>query len=222
MDILYRGDSSIDDICLPIKGKNEWGVDTLVRTVRGARPLGPAYLAALTQGDVYQGYYLQTWTADENPIWATITLNYKGLLYGTPLPLVSNSIVPSSGGKSASYESENSGKGRVYRKDNKGADVYTTGAQNEFGYDCPQTVYRYIALGQPSGPAHDALGFSASPRILNARTTTADGASYGLSIPFALSSLAPAAIVRSVGFTSNPIVGTPYFECEDVVRAELA
>ena len=222
MAIIYTGDPSIDDVCLPLKGKNEWGVDTLTRKVKGARYLGAAYLAALAQGQIYQGYYLQTWAPDEEEFWVEITLNYKGVLFGTPRPLVINSIVPSSGGKSADYSSENSGKGRAYRKDQQGKDVYATGAQIEFSYDCPQTVYRYISVGQPDGPRNSALGFGAFPRIINARVTVSDGTTYGLSVPFSIGpSLLPSAQTVTVGFTSTPIVGTPYFECEDVVRSEL-
>jgi hypothetical protein len=232
--ILITGNAAFDDICLPLKGKNEWGTDTLVRKVKGARSLAAAYIAALAQGQSHSGYYLQTWEPDDDPVWATITLHYKGLLSGIPDPIISNDMVRASGTTSANYSTENGGRGRVYRKEvtykpypqqnviDAEKDIYATGASMDFTYETGETIYRYITDGQPDEAAHDTLGFVPVTRIIRARATTSDGTSYGLSMPLAIGpSLSPGPATRVVGFSTQPIIGTPYFECQDIVRIEL-
>lgn len=236
--ILITGNAAFDDTCRPLKGKNEWGVDTLVRRVKGDRALAPAYIAALAQGNTFvlagSTYYLQTWDADEDAVWATITLNYKGLLGEIPDPIVSNDIVRLSGTTSADYSTENGGRGRVYRKEvtykpypqqnviDAEKDIYATGASMDFTYETGETIYRYISNGQPDEAANDTLGFTPVARIIRARATTSDGTSYGLSMPIEIGpSLLPAEVTNVVGFSTQPIIGTPYFECQDIVRVEL-
>lgn len=241
--INYIGNAEFDDVFEPIKGKNEWGIDTLTRKVRGARPLAAAYLAGLTQGQRLsdsEEYYLQSWEPDDNPIWAEITLNYKGLLYGTPLPDIQNEITPAVGQISKNFATENFGKGRIYRKqplwklallDFAGEtvdevvatrDVYTTGASMEFTYDAIQTVYRYISEGRPTAPRFYTVDIPRIPTIKRARIVTADGAVYGRNAPGLLTAdLEPIPFTRVVGFVSKNIFGTPFWECQDTVRREL-
>lgn len=233
--ILITGNAAFDDICLPAKGKNEWGVDTLTRKMRGSRALLAAFLATLAQGASYSGYYLQTWEPDDNPVFATVTLNYKGLLGGIPNAIIINDVVQAGGTTSVEFTSENGGRGRVYRKEvtykpfpqqnviDAEKDIYATGASMDFTYETGETIYRYIANGQPSGPSHSTLGFSFTPVLRRARASTSDGTSYGLNMPFAIGpALLPTASTRAVAFSSQPIIGTPYFECQDTVRAEMS
>jgi hypothetical protein len=235
--ILITGNAAFDDICRPLKGKNEWGVDTLVRKVKGDRALAPAYIAGLAQGNTFSlgtTYYLQAWDADEDAVWATITLNYKGLAGGIPDAIVSNDIVRLSGTTSADYSLENGGRGRVYRKEvtykpfpqqnviDAEKDIYATGATMDFTYETGETIYRYITNGQPDAATHGTLAFAPTPRIIRARAVTSDGTSYGFSMPIAIGpSLQPAEVNRVVGFSTHPIIGTPYFECQDIVRTEM-
>lgn len=237
--ILITGNAAFDDICRPLKGKNEWGLDTLVRKVKGDRALARAYIATLAQGASFvlagSTYYLQTWDPDDDPVWATITLSYKGLLSGAlPAPIIINDVIHASGTTSANFSTENGGRGRVYRKEvtykpfpqqnviDAEKDIYATGATMDFTYETGETTYRYISNGQPSGPSHNTLGFVHTAMLLRARATTSDGTTYGVNMPIEIGpDLLPTAAARAISFSSQPVFGTPYFECQDIVRLEM-
>lgn len=241
MSTSVLGSGTFLDSFTPAKGKNEWGIDTLTRKMTGARSLLEAFIATLEQGQIYQGYFLQTWEPDDNPNVATITLNYKGLLTGgTPVPKARTEIAPAAGSISAVYTSENDGKGRIYKtaplyslsygRPEAGIvfdeviatrQIYTTGATLEFTYDAVQTNYHYIAQGKPFGPRYYQVDIPRVPVIKKARLTTADGSVYGIHAPSAFDDLIPDVLNRVVGFVSEPIIGTTFWECEDTVRREL-
>ncbi len=224
--LTYRGNVNYQDISDPAPGKNEWGIDTLVRKMKGARSLLSVFLATLQQGQSCPGYgafYLQSWDPDDQTPFATVALYYKGLLRGTPKPIVINDIVPASGSTSADFTLGGSRPaGIVYGQDAAGKDLKAIGASMEFTYNAGQTTYRYISVGQPNGARYHALGFSYSPTLKRARITTSDGANFGILAPLAIGpALAPAVVTNLASFRSNPVFGTPYFECEDVLRTEM-
>lgn len=244
MSTALLGSGTFQDLYAPAKGKSEWGMDTLTRKMEGARSLLPAFIASLAQGQLFQGYYLQTWEPDDSPNVATVTLNYKGLLTGgTPVPDVQTEITPAVGSCSRHYGTENGGLGRVYKKvvmwkywfeavgTGSGIvsdelvgyrDVYTTGATMEFTYDAVQSVYRYIKVGKPNAPQFSEVDIGYTPVLKKKRIITADGSLYGNNAPAVFSDLVPIVINRLVGFVSKHVIGTPYYECEDVVRAEFS
>lgn len=234
MSVAIIGNGAFQDAFTPAKGKNEWGMDTLTRKMMGARTLLDAFLATLRQGAIYQGYYLQSWDPDENQNVATVTLIYKGLFNGTPLPDPQTEIVQASGSSSVSFSSENGGKGRVYQKTvifGTGTqsnvivatqDVYATGASMDFTYDGVQTVWRYINVGKPAGPRYDRVDSTFQPTIKTARAITSDGTTFGINMPFEIGpALAPAPKDNVIGHVSRNVIGTPFYECADTVRREL-
>lgn len=240
MSTILLGSGTFLDLFAPAKGKSEWGMDTLTRKMSGARSLLPAFIAGLAQGQLFQGYYLQTWEPDDDPNVATVTLNYKGLQTGgTPQPDPISEFSRAKGSISKSYATENDGKGRVYKQnvwrsflqletgaqtevENGQLPVYTTGCTMEFVYYAVQTTYRYIRQGKPDGPQYTSIDIGFSPSISERRYTTADGSVYGKNAPSALTAdLQPVTIERVVGFTSKHVIGSPYYECEDIVRGEL-
>lgn len=231
------GRTTFEDANIPVPGKSEFGMDTLTRKMTGYVGGLASFVSSLAQGQTFNFggalFYLQTWQPDEGTPVSSVMLNYKGVK-GTPLPIIESEIISASGAKSADYTSENSGKGRIYRQNvvyGTGTqsnvivatqDIYTTGAQIEFTYDAAQSTYRYINVGKPTGPRYSALDITHTPKIKTARVTTADGASYGILAPIALGpSLVPAPRLVVAGFASRPVVGSPYYECQDTVRQEL-
>lgn len=242
MSLITLGSGSFTDLYTPAKGKNEWGMDTLRRKVSGARSLLEAYLLSLAQGQVYQDYFLQSWEPDDSPDVASVTLLYKGLATGgTPTPDIQTEIAPATGSISKSYAGENGGRGRVYQvkpilKIELGVfvglgeentilfdkDIYATGVTMEFTYDAVQTVYRYIKTGKPVAPTYFAVDIPRIPVIKRARYTTSDGTIYGINAPSAITiDLTPDILNRVVSFSANHVIGTPFYECQDVVRREL-
>lgn len=243
--ILVEGNAVFDDVCRPLKGKNEFGVDTLVRKVKGDRALAEAYIAALAQVLAFElagsTYYLQTWDPDDDPVWATITLTYKGLLNGTPPPDIQTEIVSAAGTTSSSFALENNGLGRPYRKDllwtltNSiptdsldsgivGTGIrtrYTTGATMQFTYRAVQSRYRYVRIGKPSGPIYAHIDVPVPAIELDqVRIVLSDGVVYGRE-SIAEFALQPTGRERVISFSSQHVIGTPYYECEDVVRYQL-
>lgn len=248
MSLATLGNCGFDDVFTPAKGKTEWGMDSLTRRMVGARSLLEAFLATLAQGQVYPpnatpgtGYFLQSWEPDDNSQVATVTLNYKGLEPGgTPEPIAKSEVSPAAGAISKNYTSENSGLGRLYKtvplwkyqfiaptgitvdEVVSTRPVYTTGATMEFTYDAVQTVYRYISVGKPIAPRYYVVDIPRIPVVKKSRISTADGSIYGTNAPVALTTdLTPIVLNRVVGFSSEPVIGSPYYECQDVVRREL-
>ena len=198
----------------PIPDKNEWGVDTLQRTLYVPAPVLTRFVAELRQGDVYSyngtQYFLQTWQPSHAKPDMEFSLNYKGLSNGLPDPLPSNSIVQlvsslSATGLSVTYQGKT-----------------ITEASSEVEYLAPQTVWRYISQSMPDKPK-STIVFGPAIKKLNERTqlTFSDGTTA------ALRGAAPAAVATALfrqpvafifGPNSDPIVGTPYWECSDVVQ----
>jgi hypothetical protein len=240
MSLAILGRATFEDLYEPAKGKSEWGMDTLTRKMSGARSLLDAFIATLAQGQIFEGYYLQTWEPDDNPDIATVTLNYKGLLTnGTPVPDAQTEIVLSKGVRSADYSSENDGKGRLYATGVLGQfgtatpgpgeygtmvqwtfQKFCTSAVMEFTYRTAQTRYRYISIGRSSAPRYSTVNFPFDPQIINRRIVTSDGSTFGADFEVRFG-LTPVENEQVVSYSSRQVIGTPFFECEDTVRIEL-
>lgn len=245
------GRTGFEEASIPVPSKSEFGMDTLTRPMKGwvgedGENL-QAFVASLGQGDTYVfneiTFYLQTWSCNDSTPEAIVTLNYKGLSEGgTPMPDVQTEISPASGSISKSYAGENNGQGRIYKtitlwryqftapdletvtsdQPVGTRDVYTTGVTMEFTYDAVQTVYRYVTQGKPSRPRYFTVDIPRVPTIKRSRITTADGSVYGNNAPGALTAdLTPTVQNKVVGFTSKNVIGSPYYECVDIVRREL-
>jgi hypothetical protein len=196
------------------------------------------YVTTIQQGDTYLWagavFYLQTWDVDSSTPFATVTLNYKGLIHGTPKIEVDTTVELSTGSVSKDYSTENDGKGRIYRieplwkfsyEEPNGVEtdtivstrnVYTTGAVMQFTYRALTSHYRYISLGPPSGPSFGVVQGFFDPQVENQRIVTSDGSVYGpdRAVFFDLSLNFTAKVIS---FSSRPVFGSPYFECEEVV-----
>lgn len=242
MSIALLGSCGFLDEFTPVKGKIEWGMDTLTRKMIGARSLAEAYIATLAQGQVYQNYYLQAWEPDDDPNVCRVTLTYKGLITGgTPYPDIIPEIVSAVGTTTQDYSTENDGAGRLYQKDvlaqflggtvpppgtigltaSYFRDRYCTGATMQFTYQALQEKIRYINVGKPSGPGYGSVQSFFSPTFDNARITTSDGAVFGVD-RMVFFELTPVQLpARTIFFTAKNVIGTPYYECEEVLRVEL-
>lgn len=238
------GNCGFADVTFPVAGKSEWGMDTLQRRLSGHVSLLEAFMATLMQGQIYvsngNNFYLQSWESDDSTPVATVTLNYKGLRGGTPIPDIQRQVVSAVGRVSADYSDETGGLGRAYRKDLLWAigdtvpgpgsfgttaayerQRYTTGAVMEFTYKAMQTTYRYIKTGQPVGPQYSTVGVSYTQVPEDVRIITADGSIYGQIGWQQFFDLFPVQTQRVVSFEAKQVLGSPYWECEDVIRLEL-
>lgn len=240
------GRTTFEDAFVPVPGKNEFGMDTLSRTMKGYVGDLATFITGLRQGQTFDFaeslFYLQSWQPSNSTPESSVDLLYKGLVTGgTPIPDVQTEIVPASGSISASYPDENNGSGRHYKTivlwryqftapdlETVTSDepvgtrpVYTTGVTMEFTYDAVQTVYRYVMVGKPSRPRYFQVDIPRVPTIKRSRITTADGSVYGNNAPAAFADLVPTVQNKVVGFTAKNVIGSPYYECIDVVRREL-
>lgn len=240
------GRTTFEDASIPVPGKSEFGMDTLTRKMTGYVGDLVAFIASLHQGDTFNFngilFYLQTWNPDDATPVSTVTLGYKGLASGgTPTPDVQTEIVSATGSTSSSFSDENAGLGRAYRQDllwtltnaipSDSLDSgivgtgkrtrYTTGATMQFTYAAVQSRYRYVRVGKPNGPIYTNIDIPAPPILLDqVRIVLSDGAVYGRE-KITEFELHPVGKARVISFSSSHVIGSPFWECEDVVRYQL-
>lgn len=238
---LLVGRCGFEDANTPVPGKSDWGMDAISRKLTGHISLLSDFIATLEQGQVYlwngTPFYLQTWNPDESAPIASVTLNYVGLIRGTPPPEIRNEVAIAAGNTSASFAAENNGLGRLYAKDliwsfadtvpdnfsttYKGyRDRYAVSATMEFTYRTVTTTYRYVSVGQPAGPSYTGVQAAFSPTIERVRIITSDGQIFG-SAHIAVFGLTPVQLEQVISFQSQPVFGSPFYLCQDVVRREL-
>lgn len=218
--INYIGQADdLQETNLSTPSKDEWGMDTLTQQIRGSIP---AFLGVTpVQGNTYTygaaTFYLQTWQPIDHPVFPGYSLIYKGLIGGDlPDPLISSQRVEmlstvTADGLSISY----------------GGGTIISGAK-EVKYETDQTVYRYITSSEPSAPTYTA---SIGPGIIikDSRITASWEDADGNISTITFTGNAPAGLVTALTATpsdvvSGPnwetVVGSPYYECVDVVRLE--
>lgn len=214
--VTYIGETDFKDTFTPVAGKSEWGMDTLTRVLKGSAPKLEAYVRALRQGQTFNGFVLQTWTPDQDPVYPEVTLNYKGLTNGIPAPLSSADTIEQSVTVSASGDNTQFGLDE---------DVYgaVTVASREIQYITRQTVWRYITNRRPTGPKYTGLDVPFDPIIIKSsitiQNTEGNSRTFGGRLaPVALvTALQPVATNIVTGPNATPVPGTPWFECEDRV-----
>jgi hypothetical protein len=199
MSVTFVGGQAFVEQSLPSYGKSEFGVDTMTIKMRGPAPALTLYLGTLKQGKSYAGtaFYLQTWSVDEGPVYPTVTLTYKGLLAGIPDPLASDDTSLQSISISTSSPQK---------------------ASREMQCWCRTTCYRYVTNSRPTGPRNTAVSGNTEPVIYTSVITDGDGKTYYGTAPAALvMALTPAIVNLVMSSNSQPIAGTPFYECQDTV-----
>lgn len=207
-NITYTGDPSFDDAHYPVPGKSEWGMDTLTRTMSGASGSLEAFVASLGQGTSYtfnhNTYYLQTWDDDKGRAFASVTLNYKGLTGGIPPPKASGGTIE-----------------QTLQLTSSAISGYKS-ASREIRYLTRQSSTLYIATAAPvAGTYGIDVDFNPYTHIISSviRATDNSGNDYewaGADAPTALvTALTPVGYLDIIVPHSSPVVGSPFFECED-------
>jgi hypothetical protein len=184
---------------LPSLSKSEFGIDTLTRKFKGPATKLVSYLAGLRQGSQpsgYSGFYLQTWSVDDNAIFPCVTLLYKGLIGAIPNPIISDSITIQTVTISTASPSQ---------------------ASREIQFYANETKYKYITNARPAGYKYKDVSIGTDPIVINSNIKTADGKAYFGAAPAALvTALTPAIVSMNTSHSAEPVYGTPFFECEDV------
>lgn len=207
--LAFHGRLQFEDITQPVTGKDEWGLDTLERTLKGPAHLFRACSEALRQGAEYRGYFLQSWRPIDHPYAPGFSLTYKGCQNGIPNPLIAI-------GRCELMSSINA------------TNLYVTyhgkvivEATREIKYIAPHASYRYITDREPSGPRYSSARVS-GVQVIDSRTyiTFDDGTSQVL-VGAAPAAVATALFATPVVFVTGPsavqVFGTPFWECEDQV-----
>lgn len=215
--ITYNGDGSFQDKYEPVPGKSEWGMDTLKRGMQGSQPNLKLFVAGLSQGQVFvfnfNTYYLQTWECDDEQVFPTVTILYKGLVAGIPAPFVTGRTVEQS-----SSATTNTAISTTYFDFTSQSSVTKNlvGTRNT-RYLTREATWKYITVGRPSSPTYNTLDVAYTPEVIESIITTDGGVSWNSNAPSGLATaLAPSINVVSTTNTS-PVVGSPYFENEDNV-----
>lgn len=193
MPVRFIGNCDFEDACQPFGSKDEWGLDILQRAIRGRADRLKSYMDDLRQGQTvlsHPGFHLQTWYADDNPVFPTVQLTYKGLLSGTlPEPFVVESTSERSGTITATVN----GDERTY----------------DFSYLSQEKTYRFVknSNSQTADPAFSL----ATPSVFVSWYVGGDGRRKS-GYPPNLNVTA-----RVASRTKTPIFGTPYSEYQVVV-----
>lgn len=208
--VIYRPSSGVGyDFELkhtPIATKSDWGIDTLTAEFSGALPGLVAFVAALEQGQTttYNGqtFYLQSWSDDKDTTYPTVTLTYKGLFAGIPLPLVSGQTIVQSGTISCTSPSV---------------------ASRTFSYYTRQTTTRYISTSRPEIPTYTTPDILYTPLIYKSEIREENGTIYPGSAPANLvAALTPGDPTFQTTMNCNQIIaGVPLFECEEICTVLL-
>jgi len=201
MALKYVGEKQFTEQCEPIPAKNEFGIDTLQRKMRGATDNLEAYLAGLAQGNKapspWGALYLQTWETDGNPKGYTeVTLHYKGLLSGKiPDPKISFSNAT----KSTTITAKNS------NDDDVTYDIL---------YISPQVIYKSVLNTKKGGaPSYDFAGdVTIRSSIYTDPDTGQRRGGFPPNLKFRQS-------VENDVF--DPVYGSPYFERETTVSGVI-
>lgn len=194
MAIKFVGNCEFEECCQPFGSKDEWGLDVLQRKFRGRADKLSAFMGGLRQGAAFNGFALQTWYSDDNPVFPTVLLTYKGLLSGNlPDPFISDSTSERSGTKTT----EVSGEERTY----------------DYTYSSPQRTYRFIK--NTLEPVADPVFSVASATVIQSWYVGPDGVRKSGYPP----SVSP--IGQVVSRSSTPVFGTPYREVEVIIAGIL-
>ena len=205
--IEYIGDYlNLRDVHPPIAGMDEWGADTLERTIRGSVPA--ALAATLVKGQQYlsAAFFLQSFKPFDHPIFPGYSLSYKGFINGFPADVWKNDLAQQTCTCTCSSPQQ---------------------ATREIVYYAPQTTYRYITNGQPLLPKYHDIkvnpyasgfgqGLDAEPYIFSSVITIQGQGVQSGSVDLAtLDALTPIVIPQMGDMTSTTIIGTPYWEVSE-------
>lgn len=201
-DVTYIGETDFVDQSTRAPNKNEYGMDVLIRRMKGAAPRLVEFVGGLRQGQTHAvggaTFYLQSWSVDENPIYPTVTMVYKGLIAGIPDPIGEDSY----GLRTASMSTDSPEK-----------------ASRDIQYYAFQTTWRYVRNYRPISAQIGNTSAMISPRIIYSVITDKDGKRYPGNAPIGLvGALTPPSGNRLVSMNVTPVVGSPFFECEETIE----
>lgn len=221
--IVFTGKLEFRDMFQPSPSKDEWGVDTLERVVRGPASRYEAFYRALRQGQVCNAdipganyFFLQTWQPINHPIFPGVAMTYKGLI---------DNVVP----PDTSYTVRNELMSTISADGLSitAGDKTIVSGSNEIKYISPTTIWRYISRGEPTVQKYGAPGsVRGALGIENLGNRIVGNTDEGDTIPYTQGT-APAALATAlfgtpyvfvIGPSFTPIIGTPFFECEEICQ----
>jgi hypothetical protein len=216
MALLNFGSTSFTDIDNVAPHKTEWGLDKLVRRVRGPSDGLAGYVAGLSQGASYLGFYLHSWTTEDRPPWGLVTLNYVGFLGGSPpdeLAIDDTTIQTTSRSSSdiTDLDIEND-NGEAAKR-----------ATETFEFYCPQTTYKYMSTSRPVAVSHSGISNGRYPDVIRDIIRLDNGLEFDTTYDALPDGLLDALggylspTNKVLGPHVDPIPGTFFFESEDVV-----
>jgi hypothetical protein len=208
--IEYIGAIEFRDMYIPKSDKDPWGADTLERQMRGPACIYDSWYNQLGQGAVYKdsttgvSYYVQSWSPVQDKIFPGATIVCKGLSAGLPKVLIKGGQVDLSGTITCTTPQQ---------------------ASRTVRYTSWRTVYRYITNSKPTAPSYTAIDVNIDPNknIFFSQITLANGSIVYGNAPGDL-----VTALTTIGFydlasldSCEPILGTPYYECQDTVTRFL-
>lgn len=175
-------------------------------------------------------YYLQTWEDDHNPVYPTVTLNYKGLATGIPDPWVTGETVDANMSRSTSMEVS-----ITYYDFTLQANVTkNVNATINIQYKTRRSTWKYIYFATavqsgttlsyvpPNAAKYSALDVAYTPQIIVSTITADGGLVFASNAPIALATALAPALFGLVTFSApQPIWGSPFFECIDQISQLL-
>jgi hypothetical protein len=201
MAVVYKGRVGFEDTCQPAPSKSEFGMDTVTRVLKGSALLLQDFIKTIrtkTQCPGYEGCQLQNYSTDQNPVFPSISLFYKGLIDGNlPDAIGYDEYVV----QTMTITTDSPQK-----------------ASREIQFEALATRWLYITRERPIGGSMTRTSYQFEPQIREQKIILEDGTLiYGNADAGLVTALTPPVENRRLNFIANPVPGTIYFECEEVI-----
>lgn len=186
-----------------------YGLPTVTQTYKGAAYLFDAFWASVATGTPRSGGYITNRSGANKGIYPEISITIA-------LPPNFNDYK-----LSRSRMQQTASKGATITNSSIIPDETEIECNRTVSFISPQAVYSYYASSRPDGPRFTSPLESQAPLMLRSIiTATAGGKSrtyYGNAPSALVSALAMPQVGIITGHTSDPIPGTPWYQCQDVI-----
>lgn len=214
MGIIYIGETAFTLQSREESG--QWfGIDSVTEVWKGAEPNYNAFYNSKNPGSGHEGGYILERRGNNSGMYPEITLRIAlapdfGERYTS-----SNSTSVNTASKGGSVETDNVIEGAT-----------EVSCDRQLTFQSPQTTYNYFSSRRPSGPRFKTVSAGMDVIVMRDITTVTGSSEEGGSKTLYFFGSVPSPLIsatslnlgnRVISHNSEPIPGTPWYSCSDVV-----